>query len=67
MRGRARRGFEVKLTDAPRVTPSMRSALDVLALDSLDVVHGGPDTFPLAPRIRAVSARRLWADLEPLP
>jgi predicted AAA+ superfamily ATPase len=65
-RGRARRGFEIKLTDAPRVTPSMRSALDVLALDSLDVVHAGPDTFPLAPRIRAVSARRLWADVEPL-
>lgn len=66
VRGRERRGFEVKLTDAPRVTPAMRSALDALGLSALDVVHAGPDTFPLAPKIRAVAAQRLWRDVRPL-
>jgi uncharacterized protein len=54
-----RRGFEIKRTMSPRVTPSMRVALHDLKLDSLDVIHAGPDTFPLAPQIRAVSLARL--------
>jgi predicted AAA+ superfamily ATPase len=49
-----RLGFEVKRTEAPRVTPSMRSALEALPLDELIVVHGGPAAFPLAERVRAV-------------
>ncbi|MHB8876726.1 MAG: ATP-binding protein [Myxococcaceae bacterium] len=63
--GGKRRGFEVKLTDAPRVTPSMRVALEDLKLDSLDVIHAGRETTPLAARIRAVSAGRLVDDLKP--
>jgi uncharacterized protein len=54
-----RRGFEIKRTVSPRVTPSMQVALHDLKLDSLDVIHAGPDTFPLAPKIRAVSLARL--------
>ena len=64
--GRRRLGFEMKFTDAPRVTPSMRSALHTLRLDRLDVIHIGPHTFPLADRIRAVSISRLLDDLAPL-
>jgi hypothetical protein len=64
--GGMRRGFEVKRTVAPRITRSMRVALDDLRLDSMDVLHAGADTFPLAERIRAVSVARLWEDLEPL-
>lgn len=66
VRGRHRLGFEAKLTDAPRVTPSMRSALEALRLDRLDVVHAGSATFALDERIRALSLRRLVEDLEPL-
>lgn len=66
VRGRRRLGFEFQLTDAPAVTPSMRSALDVLRLARLDVVHAGRDSFSLGQRIRALSLRRLWQDLEPL-
>jgi hypothetical protein len=58
-RGNLRRGFELKLTSSPRVTPSMRSALEVLGLDELVVIHAGSESYPLAPRIRAVGLSRL--------
>jgi len=61
-RGR-RYGFEFKRTTAPRVTPSMRSALQDLDLSRLDVVHAGSETFPLAPKIRAVAAERILEDV----
>lgn len=61
-----RYGFELKRTSAPRITPSMRSALEDLKLDRLDVVHAGERTFPLAEGVRAVAAHRLLDDLEPL-
>jgi hypothetical protein len=61
--GRRRLGFEIKLTDAPGVTPSMRAALLDLKLDSLDVIHAGSDTYPLSDRIRAVALSRLLDDL----
>ncbi len=63
LRGTRRLGFEVKLTDAPRVTPSMRSALTTLRLDHLYAIHAGRDTFPMGERITALAAQRLWADL----
>lgn len=66
VRGRRRRGFEIKRTVAPRVTRSMLSALQVLRLDSLDVIHAGQRTFPLAERIRAVSMTGLLDEIEPL-
>jgi hypothetical protein len=66
VRGRRRWGFEIKRTSAPVVTRSMRVALEDLRLERLDVVHGGPHTFPLAPRVRAVSLSRLLVDLAPL-
>lgn len=56
----------MKLTDAPRVTPSMRSAIDTLRLDRLDVIHAGPTTFPLAGKVRAVALARIVQDIEPL-
>lgn len=61
MRGK-RRGFEVKFTDAPGVTPSMRIALEDLKLDSLDVLHAGTETYSLAPKIRAVALSRIDMD-----
>jgi predicted AAA+ superfamily ATPase len=65
-RGGSRRGFEIKHTSSPVVTPSMRSALADLKLDSLDVVHAGDRTFDLAPRIRAVALSRLLLDVPSL-
>jgi predicted AAA+ superfamily ATPase len=66
VRGRRRLGFEFKRTVAPRLTPSIRSALADLRLDRLDVVHAGAQTFPLAPRVRAVALSRILQDLPPL-
>jgi predicted AAA+ superfamily ATPase len=63
VRGRERIGFEIKLTDSPSVTPSMRSALENLRLGRLDVVHAGRETFPLTDKIRALALGRLWSDL----
>jgi len=65
-RGNKQRGFEIKLTSSPRVTQSMRSALDDLGLEDLVVLHAGTESYPLAPRIRAVALRRLQDDVEPL-
>jgi hypothetical protein len=42
IRGRKRVGYEFKRTDAPRITPSMHSALSHLKLSQLFVVHAGP-------------------------
>jgi hypothetical protein len=66
VRGRTRLGFEIKRTTSPRVTPSMRTALADLDLQRLDVIHAGEDTFPIAPRMRAVALRRMLHDIAPL-
>jgi predicted AAA+ superfamily ATPase len=66
VRGRKKIGFEVKRTSSPRITPSMRRALEDLKLHRLEVVHAGEETFPLGNKIRAVALRNLLADLNPL-
>ena len=66
VRGRTRLGFEIKRTVAPTVTPSMKVALSDLRLTRLDVIHAGDQTFPLAPRVRAVPLARLIEYLAPL-
>jgi predicted AAA+ superfamily ATPase len=64
--GRHHYGFEFKRTTAPRITPSMRSALEDLQLERLDVVHAGSQTFLLRRNVRALAAERLLDDLGPL-
>jgi uncharacterized protein len=66
VRGSKRRGFEIKYTDAPSVTPSMRTAMTDLRLQGIDVVHAGTETFPIAPRVRALALSRIDGDLAPL-
>ena len=45
----------------------MRTALEVLNLDRLDVIHTVQHTFPLqGDRIRAVAFERIYEELEPL-
>lgn len=57
--GGQRVGIEVKRSDQPRVTPSMRSALADLGLDRLIVVHAGTQRFQLAENVEALPAREL--------
>ena len=64
--GERRYGFEVKRAEAPRLTPSMRSAFQTLKLDRLDVVHAGTQSYGLAEGIRAVPATDINSVLRPL-
>lgn len=57
--GGRRVGVEVKRTDRPQLTPSMRHALADLGLDRLIVVHAGDTHFALDPLVTAVGARQL--------
>ena len=52
-RGR-RWGFELKCTDAPRTTKSMRVVLEDLGLEHLWVVYPGALEYPLAEKITAL-------------
>lgn len=56
-------GYEIKRTSAPRLTRSMRSAMEAISPDEIVVVHAGERAYPLADRIRAVPAADLFADL----
>jgi len=47
-------GIEFKRVDAPRLTPSMRSALSDLKLDKLLVIYPGSLRYPIAERVEAV-------------
>lgn len=66
VRGGRRLGFEFKRSDAPVITPSMRSALETLRLSRLEVVHAGPRTYALARNVRALAARDLLREIPPL-
>ena len=59
-RGRKRYGFEIKRTTAPSLTPSMRSAMETLKLNHLDVIHMGEHIFPLADKVRAVPFLKMF-------
>jgi hypothetical protein len=47
-------GVEFEHSDAPTLTPSMRTALADLALDSLIVTYPGRRRYVLAPRVEVV-------------
>jgi uncharacterized protein len=54
-----RTGVECKRMDAPRVTPSMRTALKDLELSKLLVFYPGPHPYPLAEKIQVVPLKTL--------
>ena len=56
--GGRREGFEIKYTDAPRVTPSMKIALKELKLHRLTVLYPGERSYSLTKQIEVVSAQR---------
>lgn len=59
VRGTERLGFEVKRTSSPKVTASLRSAIETLHLDRAWVVHAGDHSFPLTSDVEAIAARDL--------
>lgn len=48
-----RLGFEIKYTDTPKITQSMRVAQQDLQLDHLYIIHPHGETFPLGDNITA--------------
>ncbi len=59
VRGDYRVGIEMKRADAPRVTPSMRAALEDLRLDKLTVFYPGPRRYALSAKIEVVPVSTL--------
>lgn len=53
-RGNRLLGVECKRTDAPRMTPSIRIALEDLGLDQVALLYPGSKRFPLSERVMAV-------------
>jgi predicted AAA+ superfamily ATPase len=63
LRGGKRLGFEIKTSDAPRTTASMRIAIDTLGLDRLRVLYPGDRSYDLDERVRVVALHELEAEL----
>jgi hypothetical protein len=55
-------GVEIKRADAPRLTPSMRTALGDLRLDRLVVVYPGERRYALAERVEVVPLQVLCTE-----
>ncbi|MDZ4178758.1 MAG: ATP-binding protein [Coriobacteriia bacterium] len=58
-RNGARFGVECKRTDAPKLTPSIRIALQDLALERVAILYPGTRRYPLAKNVEAVPLREL--------
>ena len=56
-----RTGVECKRVDAPRLTPSMRIALEDLGLDHLIVIYPGTRAYPLSDRVTVLPLAHLAA------
>jgi hypothetical protein len=52
-------GVECKRMDAPRLTPSMRTAFTDLELTKLLVIYPGPQPYPLADHIQTIPLKTL--------
>jgi predicted AAA+ superfamily ATPase len=52
-------GLECKRTDAPRMTPSIRHALEDLELSRVVVIYPGTKSYPIAERVAAVPLCRI--------
>jgi predicted AAA+ superfamily ATPase len=60
-------GIEVKYADAPRMTRSMRIALDDLQLSHLYVVHPGSARYDVGNRAEAIGLADLLSEIAPAP
>ncbi len=57
LKGGERLGYEVKYTETPRFTKSMRIAMHDLRLSRLTIVVPGEDSFPLGKNVEAVGLK----------
>lgn len=66
VQGNRRIGIEIKHSSAPQLSPSMRTAVSDLNLESLWVVHSGAESFPMTERIGAIAASGLAGQIAKL-
>ena len=50
-------GFEFKYSDAPKLSPSMKIALETLRLDELNVVYPGEKSYPLSQEVKVIGLK----------
>jgi hypothetical protein len=62
LKGR-RIGIEIKRADAPKMTPSMSSALEDLELHRLLVVYPGSARYTLRPKVEVMPLAQCVAEL----
>ena len=55
-----RYGVEFKLNEAPKVSKSMRVAVNDLALDHLFIVYPGKETYPVDEKITVISLGKIY-------
>ena len=55
--GTQRIGIEIKFSEAPKITPSMKIAIDTLGLTQLFVIVPGRANYPLGDKIRVMGLR----------
>lgn len=58
-RGGSLIGIECKRADAPRMTPSIRTALEDLGLDKVAVIYPGMRRYPISDRVEAIPLTEL--------
>jgi len=64
VRGLTKTGFEIKKTVAPKLTKSLRIALQDLQLERLYVIHAGEHSYPLAEKIKAIPASGIHKEIQ---
>ncbi len=55
-------GVEIKRTDSPRLTPSIKNAISDLGLEKVVIVYPGTKRFPISDRVEAVPLRMIADD-----
>ena len=55
-------GVEFKRADAPRITPSIRIALEDLGLEKISVIYPGSRRFLLSENVEVIPLRQLGAE-----
>jgi hypothetical protein len=63
VRGGRRWGFEFKRTSSPRLTSSLKAAMETPRIQKAFLVHAGDKSFPLDGHVTAVAAARLLDDV----
>lgn len=66
VRGRKRIGYEIKFTSSPKITNSMKIALDTLKLNRLFVIHAGDKSYQMAEKVYAIAAKNILKEVKPL-